>query len=64
MVEIKAPPMMAMAMGLSDSEPGPSESAKGIAPATVEKVVIKIGLSRLGHASSSASRIERPSSRF
>lgn len=63
-VEIKLPQIMATAMGRRDSDPGPKENARGMAPATVEKVVIRMGRKRLGHASFRASKLDNPSERL
>ena len=48
--------MMAMAMGMRISEPGPMPSAGGIAAIRVETAVITIGRRRIGPAFSMASR--------
>ena len=50
------PPMIATAIGIVVSVPGPTASASGSAPATVATEVMMIGRSRTGQALSSAER--------
>ena len=50
MVETKIPPMIAIAIGILVSPPGPMDRAGGMAAAIVEIEVIRIGRSLTGQA--------------
>jgi len=63
MVEVMTPPMTAVDMGARNSDPSPRESAVGSMPSTIAAEVIRMGRSRVGPASSSASTIDLPRAR-
>ena len=54
-VAAATPQKMTVPMTMRDSAPGPKARIKGTAPAMVVTVVIRIGLSRVTEASTSAS---------
>ena len=58
-----SPPMTTMPIAARLSAPAPVASTSGTAPRMVETTVMTIGRRRIADASSTASRIERPSSR-
>ena len=57
-VEMKTPPIMATAMGIRVSAPGPKDSAAGTAPAMVATDVITIGRRRMGQVGSPGTELE------
>ena len=61
--ETASPPMIARASEAYASLPAPSASAIGISPISVASDVINTGRNRTRHASDTASRNGRPSSR-